>query len=137
MDLKVPVYEGGKVAAQVRQAKEKRGTSHFEVDIQGAEVQAKAAAAWAQYQAAIATASANRGAVKAARMAMDGVMAERAIGQRTLLDVLKAQADVVKAQVKLANAERDMVMGGYRILSAIGRLGARDLGLVAARNRRP
>ncbi|KQZ40359.1 hypothetical protein IB276_25170 [Ensifer sp. ENS04] len=66
-------------------------------------------------------------------MAKDGMMAEQAIGQRTLLNVLEAQADVVKAQVKLATAERETVVGGYRILSAIGRLGAKDLGLVARR----
>ncbi|WP_104663653.1 TolC family outer membrane protein [Ensifer adhaerens] len=133
IEVKVPVYQGGKAAAEVRQSKENLGNAHFTVDVQHAEVQAKAASAWAQYQAALATASASRAAVKAATMAKDGMMEEQAIGQRTLLDVLEAQADVVKAQVRLANAERDTVVGGYRILSAIGKLGAKDLGLVARR----
>ncbi|WP_268802324.1 TolC family outer membrane protein [Ensifer adhaerens] len=133
IEIKVPVYHGGKAAAEVRRSKESLGNAHFTVDVQHAEVQAKAASAWAQYQGALATASASRAAVKAATMAKDGMMEEQAIGQRTLLDVLQAQADVVKAQVKLANAERDTVVGGYRILSAIGRLGARDLGIVAKR----
>ncbi|HEV7321351.1 MAG TPA: TolC family outer membrane protein [Ensifer sp.] len=135
IEVKVPVYQGGKVSGQVRQSKEQLGKSRFEVDTQSAEVQAKAAGAWAQYQAATASVSANRVSVDAAKVAMAGIVAEREIGQRTLLEVLKAQADVVRAQVKLADAERNMVVGGYRILSAIGRLGAKDLGLVTARKR--
>lgn len=133
IELKVPIYQGGKVEAEIRRSKEDLGKSNITVDVQHAEVQAKAASAWAQYQAALATVSANRASVKAATMAKDGMMAEQAIGQRTLLDVLQAQAELIKVQVKLANAERDTVVGGYRILSAIGKLGAKDLGLVARR----
>ncbi|WP_052201581.1 TolC family protein [Ensifer sp. ZNC0028] len=133
IELKVPIYQRGKVEAEIRRSKEDLGKSNFTVDVQHAEVQAKAASAWAQYQAALATVSANRASVKAATMAKDGMMAEQAIGQRTLLDVLQAQAELIKVQVKLANAERDTVVGGYRILSAIGKLGAKDLGLVARR----
>ncbi|HEV7307857.1 MAG TPA: TolC family outer membrane protein [Ensifer sp.] len=132
--MQVPVYQGGKVSAQVRQANENLDASRFNIDMQSAEVQAQATAAWAHHQAATASASANRQDVKSARMALEGVVAERAVGERALLDVLRAQADVIKAQVRLATAERDMVVGGYRILSAIGRLGAHDLGLVAAAN---
>ena len=65
----------------------------------------------------------------AAQLALNGVVEERNVGQRTTLDVLNAQADVINAQINLASSERDVVVASYAILSAVGRLTASQLGL--------
>ena len=49
--------------------------------------------------------------VAAAQLALNGVIEERNVGQRTTLDVLNAQADVITAQINLASSERDVVGG--------------------------
>ena len=67
---------------------------------------------------------ANRELVSAAELALNGVIEERNVGQRTTLDVLNAQADVITAQINLASSERDVVVASYAILSAIGHLSA-------------
>ena len=51
------------------------------------------------------------------------------MGKRTTLDVLDAQADVITAQINQVNSERDTVVASYAIMSAIGRLSAKRLGL--------
>ena len=87
-----------------------------------------------QYVAARAEAlSANRETVAAAQLALNGVIEERNVGQRTTLDVLNAQADVISAQINLAGSERDVVVASYAILSAIGYLSIERLGLQVAR----
>jgi outer membrane protein len=127
--LTVPIYQGGRVSAQVRQNKEQLGQARIEVDVQRDRVRAAVTSAWTQYIAARESVEANRALISAAQLALNGVIEERNVGQRTTLDVLNAQSDVIDAQINLANSEREVVVASYAILSATGRLSARRLGL--------
>jgi outer membrane protein len=129
LQLTVPIYQGGRVAGQVRQSKESLGQARIEVDVTRDQVRAAVVSAWTQYDAARQSVDANRELVAAAQLALSGVIEERKVGQRTTLDVLDAQADVITAQVNLVSSERDVVVGSYAILSAIGHLSAHRLGL--------
>ena len=128
----MPIYQGGRVSAQVRQSKESLGQARIEVDVSRDQVRAAVTSAWTQYIAARESVSANREVVAAAQLALNGVIEERNVGQRTTLDVLNAQADVITAQINLASSERDVVVASYAILSAVGRLSAEPLGLQVA-----
>ena len=83
-------------------------------------------------QAAQASVSANKQLVSAAQLALDGVVEERKVGQRTTLDVLNAQSDVTNARISLAESERNVVVASYAVLSATGRLSVSRLGLGVA-----
>ena len=130
--LTVPIYQGGRASAQIRQSKESLGQARIEVDVSRDQVRNAMVSAWTQYVAARESVSANREVVSAAQLALDGVIEERNVGQRTTLDVLNAQADVISAQISLASSERDVVVASYAILSAAGRLSAETLGLQVA-----
>ena len=132
-NLTVPIYQGGRTSAQVRQSKESLGQARIEVDVQRDQVQNAVTSAWAQYNAALQGVSAARESVSAAQLALSGVIEERNVGQRTTLDVLNSQADVINAQINLANFEREVVVGSYAILSAIGWLTVDRLNLQVAR----
>jgi outer membrane protein len=132
LQLTVPIYQGGRASAQVRQAKETLGQARIQVDVSRDQVRAAVAAAWSQYEAAKESTRANSEAVKAAQLALNGVIEERNVGQRTTLDVLNSQADLISAQINQVSAERDLVVASYAIASAIGRLSAGRLGLQVA-----
>jgi outer membrane protein len=132
LSLTVPIYQGGRASAQVRQAKESLGQARIEVDVTRDQVRQAITSAWAQYQAAQESAQANRELVSAAELALSGVVEERKVGQRTTLDVLNAQADVLTAQINLVSAERDVIVASYAIVQSIGRLSATRLGLQVA-----
>lgn len=127
--LTVPIYQGGSVSATVRQNKEILGQRWIEVDQTVDSVRAAVVSSYSQLQAASASAEANRAQLRAANLALQGSIEERRVGQRTTLDVLRAQQDVITAQVALATAERDIIVAGYALLSAIGRLNAERLEL--------
>jgi len=127
--LTVPIYQGGRVSAQVRQSKESLGQARIQVDVSRDQVRAAVTSAWTMYQAAQESVGANRELVSAAQLALNGVIEERNVGQRTTLDVLNAQADVIAAQINLVSAERDVVVASYAILSATGRLSVKKLAL--------
>lgn len=132
LNLSIPIYQGGRTSATIRQAKESLGQARIEVDVARDRVRQAVTAAWAQYVAAQQMVSAGRELVSAAQLALSGVVEERNVGQRTTLDVLNAQADVISAQISLAGSERDVVAASYAILSAMGRLAPDRLGLNVA-----
>ncbi|WP_025030779.1 TolC family protein, partial [Nitratireductor aquibiodomus] len=129
LNLTVPIYQGGQASAQVRKNKESLGQARINLDVSRDQVRAAVVSAWSQYQAARESLSANRELVQAAQLALNGVIEERNVGQRTTLDVLNAQADVIDAKINQVSAERDIVVASYAILSATGRLSASRLGL--------
>src|SRR5262249_17039610 len=65
----------------------------------------------------------------AAEVALNGVREEARVGQRTTLDVLNAQQDLVNARVALVTAQRDRVVASYTVLAATGALSPQILGL--------
>src|SRR5690606_1491761 len=97
--LTIPIYQGGRASAQVRQRKESLGQARIDVDVTRDQVRQAVTSAWTQYAAARETVEANRALIAAAQLALDGVIEERNVGQRTTLDVLNAQNDVITAQI--------------------------------------
>ncbi|WP_077961366.1 TolC family outer membrane protein [Ensifer adhaerens] len=133
--LEVPIYQGGREYGQIRQAKERLGQQRILVDSARAAVEQTIVSAYAQLEAAIARISANKAQISAAKLALDGVIEERKVGQRTTLDVLDSQQDVLQAQELLALAQRDAVVASYSLLAASARLTVRDQGLQVAEYR--
>lgn len=127
--LTVPIYQGGAQSGLVRQNKETLGQRRIQVDESVDSVRAAVISAYSQYQGAKASFAANQEQLKAAKLALDGAVEERKVGQRTTLDVLDTQTQVINAQIALANSTREIKVAGYAILSAIGRLSAKQLGL--------
>jgi outer membrane protein len=135
IQLSVPLYQGGREFAQVRQEKERLGQARIDTDVARDQVRASITSTWTQMQAAQASVVANKQGVSAAQLALDGVVEERKVGQRTTLDVLNAQADVTTARINLVQSERDVVVASYAVLSAMGRLSIKRLGLGVAEHK--
>ena len=70
-------------------------------------------------------------AVNANRIALAGVREEERVGQRTLLDVLNAEQELLNAEVNLVTDQRNVVVASYTVLSTVGRLNAQDLNLAS------
>ena len=87
---------------------------------------------WGQLEAAKAQIEATQAQVSAAEIALNGVREEARVGQRTTLDVLNAQQELVNARVALVTAQRDRVVASYTLLAASGRLSPQVLGLERA-----
>jgi outer membrane protein len=128
----IPIYEGGQTYSRVRQAKEELGQARIDVDVARDQVQASLVAAWSGLQAARAQTVAVRAEINALELALEGIVEEQSVGQRTTLDVLDAQSNVINARITQVQAERDVVVASYAILSATGQLSRERLGLGVA-----
>ena len=127
--LSVPIYQGGSEYSTIRQAKETLGQRRLDLDTARDQVQSTVTQAWGQLEAAKAQINATQAQVTAAEVALNGVREEARVGQRTTLDVLNAQQDLVNARVALVTAQRDRVVASYTVLAATGALSPQVLGL--------
>ena len=120
--LAVPVYQGGTEYATIRQAKETLSQRRIDLDTARDQSQQTLVQTWGQLEAAKAQIQATTTQVNAAEIALNGVREEARVGQRTTLDVLNAQQELVNARVALVSAQRDRVVASYALLAASGRL---------------
>jgi outer membrane protein len=127
--LSVPIYQGGQEYATIRQAKETLGQRRLDLDTARDQVQSNLTQAWGQLEAAKAQIEATTAQVNAAEISLNGVREEARVGQRTTLDVLNAQQELVNARVALVTAQRDRVVASYTVLAAVGSLSPQVLGL--------
>jgi outer membrane protein len=127
--LNQPIYDGGTAASQTRQAKEVTAQSRLVLDQVRNQAKTAAISAWVANEGAKIAVSASESEVRAAAVALAGVQKEAAGGQRTTVDVLNSQQDLISARARLIGAQRDRVIASYTLLSAIGRLDVKTLSL--------
>jgi outer membrane protein len=127
--VSIPLYQGGAEYSLIRQSKETLGQQRLNLELQRDQVRQTVVQAWGQLTAAKAQIQAAQAQVSAAEIALNGVREEARVGQRTTLDVLNAQQELVNARVALVTAQRDRVVASYSLLAATGRLAPTYLGL--------
>src|SRR5882724_8449542 len=127
--LTQPIYDGGTAASQTRQAKEISAQSRLVLEQVRNQARTAAIGAWVANEGAKIAVTASESEVRAATVALAGVQKEAAGGQRTTVDVLNSQQDLISAKARLIGALRDRVIASYTLLSAIGRLDVKTLAL--------
>jgi outer membrane protein len=127
--LNAPIYDGGTGASQTRQAKELAAQSRLVLDHVRNQARTAAIGAWVANEGAKIAVAASESEVRAAGVALAGVSKEAQGGQRTTVDVLNSQQDLISAKARLIGAQRDRVIASYTLLSAIGRLDVKTLAL--------
>lgn len=129
LNVSVPIYQGGVNHSQVRRAKQIRSQRMLEIRQAENIARESALTAWSTYVAAQGQIISQEAAVRANEIALDGVRQEANVGSRTTLDVLDAEQELLASRVNLVGARRDRIVAGYQLLSALGRLTARELEL--------
>ncbi len=130
--VSIPIYDGGSAFSRTRAAKETLGERRLQVDSARDRVVQAVVASWALMEATGFQIEGAAAQVAAAEIALNGVREEARVGQRTTLDVLNAQQELLNARVSQITAQRDRVIASYSLLSATGQLSARNLGLKVA-----
>jgi outer membrane protein TolC len=82
----------------------------------------EAANAWSDLQTARQRLEFLSDQVEIAKRFLELARKERELGRRTLLDVLQGEVNLINAQSDATAAETDVVLAGFRVLRACGRL---------------
>ena len=125
----IPLYQGGRPAAQERRAQaQAQATYETEIAVER-DVVAQVRSAFSSLSAATEIIATNQTAVDASALSLEGVRAENSVGNRTILNILDAEQELLRAQVQLVTARRNAYVAGFSLLAAMGRAEADDLGL--------
>ena len=130
----IPIFNAGPTGAadtysSIRAAKETVGQKRMDLDTARDQIQANVVTAWGQLEAAKAQILATNAQVASAEIALNGVREEARVGQRTTLDVLNAQQELVNARTASVTAQHDRVVASYSLLGAVGELNLPKLGI--------
>ena len=129
LGLNLPLYQGGRPAAQIRQAQDARLQAIERVTETERAVIAQARSAYAVWKSSLEVIASSEVAVNANTLSLEGVRAENSVGNRTILDILNAEQELLNSQVTLVTARRDAYVAGFALLAAMGQAEARNLGL--------
>ena len=129
VSVSIPLFQGGGPGAQKRQAQARESaTLEQEIAVER-EVIASVRSSYASWQATSEIIAMNQKAVDAAALSLEGVRAENSVGNRTILNILDAEQELLRAQVQLVAARRNAYVAGFNLLAAMGKADAADLGL--------
>ncbi len=129
LTLTVPLFQGGRPSAQVRQAQARTSQAIEDYVAVERDVIAQTRGAYAAWQANERIIAATEQAVGANGLSLEGVRAENSVGTRSILDILNAEQEYLNAQVQLVSARRNSYVAAFSVLAAMGKAEARDLGI--------
>lgn len=127
--ITIPLFQGGLPAARQRQAGARESAALEDVIAAERQVIAETRSTYANWQAANAVIKSAQAAVEAAELSLEGVRAEQSIGNRTVIEVLNAEQELVQARAQLVTARRNAYVAGFTLLALMGQAEARDLNL--------
>lgn len=129
VDLSVPIYRQGIPSAQVRQAYQAVSQSKVELVQTQRVVEQDARTAWENLIAARGALKGYLATVKAGELAVEGATAEVDVGEKSVIDVIVLQRDLIQAQIDLVRAQQTLITSSYAVLQAMGSLMASVLKL--------
>jgi len=129
VNITIPLYQSGAEWSRLREARSLADRAKFTtLDTHDAVIE-NVTRSWQDYYTAKAVIISTDQAMHAAEVALEGVRQENEFGVRTILDVLDAEQEAFSSRVNLVKAERAEKVQAYLLLSAVGKLTAKDLGL--------
>ncbi len=125
-----PLFSGGSNLFNLRKAQELRNQKELLLEDSKKEIETDVANAWSSYQSSKSVLESIRSQVKAAEIANEGITLEYESGtSRTTLEVIQSRTILLNSRINLASSERNFLISQFNLLSAVGRLTAKQLNL--------
>jgi outer membrane protein TolC len=129
VQLSVPLYEAGVTYSQTRQARQVASQRLILINDARKTAIASATQAFETLLSSRARIDSLNAQVQANEIALEGVRQEASVGSRTILDILNAEQELLNSQVSREQATHDDLVASFQVLSAMGRMTARELAL--------
>jgi outer membrane protein len=127
----MPLYEGGIVYSQSREAQQTVAQRTHDLDTARRQAVQTAGVAWDALLSARASIASNRDAVRAEEAALRGIQAQYRAGTRSIIDLLNEQQVLLNNRLNLVTAQYNEANAVFQLASAVGRFNAIDLNLPA------
>jgi outer membrane protein len=129
MQLSLPLFQGGMVNSQVRQAREQYRAAEENLDVQRRATNLQVKTAYRGVTTSISQVAALKSAVASAQSALEATEAGFEVGTRTMIDVLLVQSNLYQAKRDYAQARYGYITSSLALKQAAGILAREDLEL--------
>jgi outer membrane protein len=127
IQLTVPLYAGGAVNSQTRQARYELEASQENLDKERRSVIRQVRDAYRGVLASISSVRALKASTVSTRSALEATEAGYEVGTRTIVDVLNSQRDLYRSLKNYANVRYNYIMSGLKLKQAAGTVSEQDL----------
>ncbi len=128
LSASIPLYQAGAVRSRVRQAKQTANQRYIQILEARRQARQEAIRNWESLDVARAEIRSREAQVRAQKVAQEGVRAETEVGQRTILDALDADQELLDAEAALVSAQRNEVVALFSLATTLGLLTPERLG---------
>lgn len=127
LGISVPIFSGGSVSSQIRQAVYQERAARERVEQATREAERGTRDAYLSVQSSISQVQANRQALESARTALEATRAGFEVGTRTNIDVLNSQRQVQSAEATYLQSRYQYIQNLITLKQTAGTLSAADL----------
>ncbi|MFK8260500.1 outer membrane channel protein TolC [Erwinia sp. AnSW2-5] len=127
LSFNLPLYSGGAVSSQVKQAQYAFVAASEQLESAHRSAIQTVRSSFNNVNASISSINAYKQAVISAQSSLDAMEAGYSVGTRTIVDVLDATTTLYNAKQQLANARYSYMINQLNIKSALGTLNEQDL----------
>lgn len=127
LSFSLPIYQGGMVNSQVKQAQYNFVGASEQLESAHRSVVQTVRSSFNNINASISSINAYKQAVVSAQSSLDAMEAGYSVGTRTIVDVLDATTTLYNAKQQLANARYTYLINQLNVKSALGTLNEQDL----------
>ncbi|STR64670.1 outer membrane channel protein [Klebsiella michiganensis] len=127
LNFSLPLYQGGMVNSQVKQAQYNFVGASEQLESAHRSVVQTVRSSFNNVNASISSINAYKQAVVSAQSSLDAMEAGYSVGTRTIVDVLDATTTLYNAKQQLSNARYNYLINELNIKSALGTLNEQDL----------
>lgn len=127
LSFSLPIYQGGMVNSQVKQAQYNFVGASEQLESAHRSVVQTVRSSFNNINASISSINAYKQAVISAQSSLDAMEAGYSVGTRTIVDVLDATTTLYNAKQQLANARYTYLINQLNVKSALGTLNEQDL----------
>ncbi|MAE50707.1 MAG: hypothetical protein CMH27_02745 [Micavibrio sp.] len=113
------LYQGGATRSRMREARRSAKRQWYEIQEIKNRIRQETTSNWHSYLAARRVTNSRQMEIESAVLALNGVREEARLGQRTILDILDADAELIEARIALANAQHDEVVSQFALAASL------------------
>ncbi len=129
MRATLTLYQGGAIRSRVREAKSRAQQRRYQILDAQQDIRAQVLESWKMLKMAEQEVVSRNGEIDATKRARDGVREEARMGERTTLDVLDADQEVIAAESSYIAARYTATMASFALARALGVFTPEGIGL--------
>jgi outer membrane protein len=122
LSVKYNLFDGGRTSSKKRELHQVSASKRVAIEAARMRAYQEAIQAYESYMAGLRNVKNYAQQVESGKVSLEGTQQEMSVGTKILQDVLQRQTELLEAQAKLVEAEKSVLLEGFKILAAMGRL---------------